>query len=223
MEFPALPALLPPRPADAMAAKNAPPPVTAADFESFLRLLTTQLRNQDPLQPIDSTEFVAQLASFASVEQLIQANDRLDALAARVEANLQAELAGWIGHAASATDGRFRATGGEERFRVPPIDGAQRIEAVVYRGDEQIDRFDVLPDPAGEALWQGAAGLGIAPGTELRIELVYHGPDAVIDRRPAPVFRRIMALHASEAGPVFELEDGSSLPANEIAELRLAA
>ena len=54
----------------------------AADFDSFLNLLTAQLRNQDPLQPIDSTQFVAQLASFSTVEQLIGTNERLDALAA---------------------------------------------------------------------------------------------------------------------------------------------
>ncbi len=49
----------------------------SGDFETFLKLLTTQMRNQDPLKPMDSTEFVAQLASFSAVEQQIRANDRL--------------------------------------------------------------------------------------------------------------------------------------------------
>ena len=52
----------------------------AADFETFLSLLTTQLRNQDPLKPLDSTEFVAQLASFSAVEQQINTNAKLDAI-----------------------------------------------------------------------------------------------------------------------------------------------
>ena len=50
----------------------------SGDFNTFLKLLTTQLENQDPLQPMDSTEFIAQLASFSSVEQQIGTNTRLD-------------------------------------------------------------------------------------------------------------------------------------------------
>ena len=53
----------------------------AGDFETFLSLLTAQLRNQDPLKPMESTEFVAQLASFSAVEQQVRTNDRLDELA----------------------------------------------------------------------------------------------------------------------------------------------
>ena len=52
----------------------------AADFNSFLQLLTAQVRNQDPLSPLDSTQFVEQLASFSGVEQQIATNSRLDSL-----------------------------------------------------------------------------------------------------------------------------------------------
>lgn len=52
----------------------------AEDFDDFLILLTTQLQNQDPLDPADSTEFTNQLVSFAGVEQQINANQRLESL-----------------------------------------------------------------------------------------------------------------------------------------------
>ncbi len=52
----------------------------ASDFDDFLILLTTQLQNQDPLSPMDSTEFTNQLVSFAGVEQQINANSKLDSL-----------------------------------------------------------------------------------------------------------------------------------------------
>ena len=54
----------------------------ASDFDTFLQLLTTQLKNQDPSKPFDSTEFVGQLASFSAVEQQIATNSKLDALVA---------------------------------------------------------------------------------------------------------------------------------------------
>ena len=57
----------------------------AVDFQSFLQLLTAQLRYQDPLAPLDSTQFVAQLAGFSTVEQLVNANRRLDEIAARLD------------------------------------------------------------------------------------------------------------------------------------------
>jgi flagellar basal-body rod modification protein FlgD len=48
--------------------------------EDFLNLLITQLQNQDPLNPTDSTEFTAQLAQFSSLEQLSNVNDNLEQL-----------------------------------------------------------------------------------------------------------------------------------------------
>ena len=54
----------------------------AEDFDDFLILLVTQLQNQDPLDPADSTEFTNQIVNFAGVEQQINANQRLEDLVA---------------------------------------------------------------------------------------------------------------------------------------------
>lgn len=50
------------------------------NLDSFLTLLTTQLRNQDPLDPLDTEKFTSQLVEFASVEQSIQTNKHLETL-----------------------------------------------------------------------------------------------------------------------------------------------
>lgn len=47
------------------------------DYESFLKLLTAQLRNQDPLAPMDATQFMTQLAQLSTVEQSMRSNDTL--------------------------------------------------------------------------------------------------------------------------------------------------
>jgi flagellar basal-body rod modification protein FlgD len=52
----------------------------SANFDNFLKLLTTQLSNQDPLSPMDATQFTSQLAQFSSVEQQIKTNDKLSQL-----------------------------------------------------------------------------------------------------------------------------------------------
>ncbi len=51
---------------------------TDVDYNTFLKLLIAQMKNQDPLNPAESTEYVAQLATFSQVEQTIQMNDKLD-------------------------------------------------------------------------------------------------------------------------------------------------
>jgi flagellar basal-body rod modification protein FlgD len=53
---------------------------TGDDKELFLKLLVAQMKNQDPLAPQDSTQYVAQLAQFSSLEQLTSINDRLNTL-----------------------------------------------------------------------------------------------------------------------------------------------
>jgi len=52
----------------------------ASNFDTFLQLLTTQLKNQNPLDPLDTNQFTQQLVQFAGVEQQLRTNDSLDAL-----------------------------------------------------------------------------------------------------------------------------------------------
>ena len=51
--------------------------VPGADEQTFLQLLVTQLQNQDPTNPVDGTQFVAQLAQFSELEQMINVNTNL--------------------------------------------------------------------------------------------------------------------------------------------------
>lgn len=52
----------------------------SVDYNAFLKLLIAQMKNQDPTKPMDSSQFVAQLASFSNVEQGIKMNQKLDTL-----------------------------------------------------------------------------------------------------------------------------------------------
>ena len=65
---------------DATGRINAGSSMMASNFETFLSLLTAQLKNQDPLSPVDSNEFTAQLTQMAGVEQQLLTNELLTAL-----------------------------------------------------------------------------------------------------------------------------------------------
>lgn len=76
--------------------------VISSDFETFLKMLTTQLENQDPLNPVTSEEFAVQLATFSSVEQQVQTNNLLESLTSQLGLNGISQYADWVGMEARA-------------------------------------------------------------------------------------------------------------------------
>lgn len=76
----------------------------AGNFTQFLTLLTTQLKNQNPLSPMDTNQFTQQLVQFAQVEQQLKSNDRLDSIASSAKSSEAASLSSYIGKSIT-TDG----------------------------------------------------------------------------------------------------------------------
>lgn len=72
------------------------------DYDAFLQLLIAQMKNQDPTQPMESAEYIGQLASFSSVEQAINTNAKLDALLA---AQSLSQAGSIIGRTVTSADG----------------------------------------------------------------------------------------------------------------------
>src|SRR5436190_24346691 len=79
-------------PAAAAAAAGVTKDSLAGNFQTFLTLLTTQLKNQNPLDPLDTNQFTAQLVQFAQVEQQLKQNDQLATLIS-IEKSAQATTA----------------------------------------------------------------------------------------------------------------------------------
>ena len=78
---------------------------TTMGKQDFLKLLVAQLQHQDPLQPMENTEFVAQLAQFSSLEQQISTNDNLSLIQVGQTAMTNSQVAGLIGKEVEAKAG----------------------------------------------------------------------------------------------------------------------
>jgi flagellar basal-body rod modification protein FlgD len=86
---------------------------TAVDYDSFLKLLIAQMKNQDPTQPMDSTQYVAQLATFAQVEQTVQSNTKLDQI---LQSSALSQADSVIGRSITSADGSVTGTVAEVRL-----------------------------------------------------------------------------------------------------------
>ncbi|MEO0544776.1 MAG: flagellar hook assembly protein FlgD [Pseudomonadota bacterium] len=77
------------------------------DYDAFLQLLVAELKNQDPTEPMDSSEYVAQLASFSNVEQSIKTNDQLKQM---LETSLVEQASSIVGMNLTSADGEIEGT-----------------------------------------------------------------------------------------------------------------
>src|SRR5256885_14595803 len=84
----------------------------SSNFSTFLTLLTTQLKNQDPTSPMDSNQFTQQLVMYSQVEQQITSNDNLKTLIAQGTSNAATLAAGYLGKKVSVTTGNASLSGG---------------------------------------------------------------------------------------------------------------
>jgi flagellar basal-body rod modification protein FlgD len=95
------------------AASTAPDPMTqlSGNFSTFLTLLTTQLKNQDPTSPMDSNAFTQQLVMYSQVEQQIDSNANLKTLISQGTSNAAAVTTGYLGKKVSITNGSASLSG----------------------------------------------------------------------------------------------------------------
>ena len=91
----------------ANAAQSATGKAQTVDYQSFLRLLVAQMKNQDPTSPMESTDYVAQLATFSQVEQSVQINSKLDGI---LQASTFAQAGDLIGREIESADGQVKGT-----------------------------------------------------------------------------------------------------------------
>ncbi|MAZ19043.1 MAG: flagellar basal body rod modification protein [Ahrensia sp.] len=113
----------------AASAATAKTSAATVDYQSFLKLLVAELKNQDPTEPMDATQYMAQLASFSNVEQNIQTNNKLDDI---LQTSYLQQAGSIIGRTLTTPDGEV--TGKIKEVRVFD-DG---IVAVLESGDQVV-------------------------------------------------------------------------------------
>lgn len=192
----------------------------SSDFETFLKMLTAQIQNQDPLQPTPSDEFAVQLATFSSVEQQVLTNDLLKNLGSQFSTSGLAQFAGWVG-----MEGKAKAPilfEGTPVTLVPePVSGADQAELVVRNADgREVERRRV-PPTSDPIQWTGHSDTGNPYLNGVySFELVSFKDGNPIGSSEVEAYSRIVEVRAEQGGSVLILDSGAKVPAAEIGALR---
>ncbi len=102
----------------ATSATGADASMLAKNFSAFLQLLTTQLKNQNPLDPLDTNQFTQQLVQFGQVEQQLKSNDQLSALVSLQKTAQSTAALGFVGETVSVDGNTAKLDNGSATWRL---------------------------------------------------------------------------------------------------------
>jgi flagellar basal-body rod modification protein FlgD len=101
---------------------------TTVDYQSFLKLLVAEMKNQDPTKPMESTDFIAQLATFSQVEQSVQSNAKLDQI---LQSTALSQAGSLIGREITSGDGETTGVVSEVKIKsdglVAVLEGGKEV------------------------------------------------------------------------------------------------
>lgn len=209
-----------PNPNATTASSSASTGTISSDFDTFLRMLTVQMQNQDPLNPVDSADYATQLATFSGVEQAVLTNDLLKALTSQMSAGGLADMAAWVGkEARAATPAYFD---GEPITLSPNPPVLADTAEIVVRNESgvEVQRLSV-PVSADPVEWAGVGPGGVPfPEGQYTFELISSSDDEVLTEDPVEVYSTVTEVRAQDGQTILILEGGAAISTDQVSALR---
>ncbi|MEM6382014.1 MAG: flagellar hook capping FlgD N-terminal domain-containing protein [Pseudomonadota bacterium] len=182
----------------------------ADDFDTFLQLLTTQLRNQDPLEPMDTNEFTNQLVQFSSVEQQIQSNSYLEQLITSSQAQAVNAVVGYLGATVTAEGVAANLSEGTATWSLNSDRRAEGSQVRIFDASgQQVFTTPLSVDPGtSEFKWDGIMDTGNpAPEGVYTIQVVGETANgSPVDVNTA-VTGTVTSINVTGAEPILSIGD----------------
>ena len=194
--------------------------VLTSDFETFLKMLTTQAEYQDPLEPLDSSDYAAQLAQFSMVEQQVNTNELMQQMLAALGSNDMSSAANWIGKEA-LVNGPAKFDGDPITVAPNPPLAADEVALIVRNSSgTEVQRIS-LPVGAEPYDWSGEneAGNPLAYG-EYTFEIESKADGEVILTEPALTYARVTEARIDNGQTLLVLDSGYMIAAANVIGLR---
>lgn len=194
----------------------------SSDFTTFLKMMTAQIKHQDPLDPMDSGAFSTQLATFSGVEQQVKTNGLLADLGLQM-ANLgMGQFASWIGMEARNT-APLEFTG-DTLTLLPKFDSAAtRADLVVHNTlGAEVQRIAVNTSDAS-IQWRGADDSGNLFSNGLySFQIESFSGDDLVKTHPTESYSKITEAKIVGGNTVLVLAGGSEIESGRVTALRQA-
>ena len=195
-------------------------PKVSTDYQMFLKMLTAQMKNQDPLNPIESSDYATQLATFSGVEQQVKTNQLLESLTSQLGVSGMGQLALWVGmEARAAVPAAFK--GAPITVFPAPAKDADKTVLVAYDAQDHEVSRQVIPVSTDPLQWTGTTETGaqMLPGSySFRLESYKTGK--IIANDKVEVFSKLTEVRQSDKGAVLATETGATVLPSEVKALR---
>lgn len=221
---PKLPASLtapPAKPGETTDGKSAAATLSS-DFETFLKMMTVQMENQDPLNPMESTEFAMQLATFSGVEQQVKTNSVLEGMATQLGLMGMTDIAGWVGMEARV-QASAKFDGSPITLNPKPPKAADTSNLIVKNSDGTVVQKTEITASGGQLNWAGVDddGTPFAAGT-YSFELESWSEGKLLDTVPVEVYARVAETRNEGGSLKLVLDSGDLVSADAVSALREA-
>lgn len=207
--------------ASAIASATPPPmPTINSDYQTFLTMMTTQLQNQDPMDPMSSDQFAVQLATFSGVEEQVQTNDLLTQMLAATTQQSMSQMAGWVGNEARIAAPVY--FGGDPVTLSPnPAEAADKATLVVTDANGvEVARKDI-PVSTANYEWQGTDNAGNPlPDGIYNLSLESYTGDQLLGSTSVEYYAGIEEVRSSPAGVTILVDGDIEVPAIYVTALR---
>jgi flagellar basal-body rod modification protein FlgD len=189
--------------------------------DQFMKLFIAQLQNQDPLQPQDSSAFLAQLAQMSQLEQATETNQRLQSLADAQSAANRASMTGMVGRTVTASaqtlevrDGSAPLTVGGPQLSVHTDVPAKQLELDFIDGSGRTVKSIDLGAPGAGDINIDPTKVGILPVGTYQLAVKGQATDGTAITGSAAVTGIVNALQMGDAGDRFRIGPFNVSPAN---------
>jgi len=152
----------------------------SSNFDTFLQLLTTQLQNQDPLQPMDSNQFTQQLVQFSQVEQQIDSNKNLENLISLTKSQATTAAVSYLGKTLTLTDGSAALVGGQAQwtYSLPSTAAATKLVITDSKGHTLYTTTGETESGSHVFTWDGKDATGFSyPAGSYKLKVEAQGAD----------------------------------------------
>ncbi|MDB6452499.1 flagellar hook capping FlgD N-terminal domain-containing protein [Falsirhodobacter sp. 20TX0035] len=192
----------------------------STDYQTFLTMLTTQLKNQDPTSPMESTDFAVQLATFSGVEQQTLTNQILEAMGGKMDAMTLSDLSSWLGAQAMVT--APVTVDGSPVTLYPQFDAkADGAVLVVKDASGNTVARNTLDITAETVEWtpQDATGAAL-PSGRYTLSMENYSGETALSVTPVQHYAEVAEAKIGTDGTVLVLKDGTEVAAADVTRLK---